>query len=631
MANKKKTYKFPKYAPGGEFGNFVKNGALAYGDALGGAVGLSNIVTEDDYSGKSAGTFSKIGDTGGQIAGAVLPYALQAAGVPAPATKAAQGIIGGFNPQDSNAQQVPQQSQGMDPNKIAGMAQTGMQIYNMGSQMGAFRNGGIQYAQGGINAEVEMQENSVAPDGEFTQYNGPAHSQGGIKTHLDGGEKVFSDRLKMNGKTFADLNKAYNTKKEDKILEDSKTNPIQRLTAELMKGVKVRNSDKLFNEQEALKQSKLDKYAKRIGLSLDGKYPKGGMTPQQWDKQNIDRGWQVDPRQDYSKTTGTSVYKQYVDPAYKFTPDSTANSKWNIQGPNIDAFGTIPGNAVSTYQAPVNKIAIDTPVPPQYILQGQTTYQGKPAGYFRQGSPAPGTENDRFVFAGGQYVKMTKGGRMPLYFNGGYGPNIEPDNLPMSNTPMMDDANGGSPNWAGIATQIGLGLANNVGNIYDLSRANKVENTKFDRMTPSNLDPTAALNYNMVQGRKLNEDIRNASGGNASNYIQNRKDAAINQMMSNAQIRQSYANQNAGINNQAGMFNTGIANQEVVANEQNRAASRNLKSQAYSNIGQNIMGQYGDYKKGEMDQQKINMLGQYYSDPNFQKMVEEYKRTNRFK
>jgi len=208
-----------------------------------------------------------------------------------------------------------------------------------------------------------------------------------------------------------------------------------------------------------------------------------------------------------------------------------------------------------------------------------------------------------------------------------------PDNRmdAMSNTPMMDDTNGGSPNWAGIATQVGLGLANNVGNIYDLSRANKTETTTYNRMTPKQLDPTAALRYNDAQSRAYNEQLRNSSNGNSSTYIQNRKDGAINQMYANDQIRQQYANQNAQINNRAGEFNTGIGNQEIVANEQNRAASRNMKSNAYANIGQNIMGQYGDYKKGAMDQQKINMLGQYYSDPNFQRMVEEYKKTNGFK
>jgi len=67
-----------------------------------------------------------------------------------------------------------------------------------------------------------------------------------------------------------------------------------------------------------------------------------------------------------------------------------------------------------------------------------------------------------------------------------------------------------------------------------------------------------------------------------------------NQMLTNNRIRQDYANQNAGIKNQAAYYNAGIGDRETIANLANQAQSRNLKSSAYTNIGQNIMGQYRD-------------------------------------
>jgi len=146
---------------------------------------------------------------------------------------------------------------------------------------GYFRkNGGIQYSNGGtgqINAEVEKEENSLGPNGEFTQFNGNSHSQGGIKTDLPGNSMIFSDRLKLGKKTFAELNKVNNTSKEDKILESNKYGNTSKRTAELMKFAKNKNSEELFNAQEALKQAKVEAYAKKMGVAL----PQAQKTPEE--------------------------------------------------------------------------------------------------------------------------------------------------------------------------------------------------------------------------------------------------------------------------------------------------------------------------------------------------------------
>ena len=643
---KKKKLPLPKYYTGGELledtGNIYKNAGLGTADAIMSTVGLSNVVKDDDYSGAGSKFAKGYSNVIGGIGKAALPMA---ANVIAPgsgkAVSAAQGAIGQYNPQnvDEFGNPIVADTNTQKMNGIASVANAAIPMM--------MRNGGtMQYMNGGMNAEVEKQENTLNPDGSTNQYNGPSHEGGGIKTSLEPGTMIFSDRLKLGGKTFADLNKANNTVKEDKMLEESKSARV-RLTAELMKSAKNKNSEKLFEEQEALKQSKLTNYAKRIGMSPDGKYSNGGkVTPAQWDAQNTQKGWQVDPRMDYTKTQGTAVYKQYVDPAYKFTQDPNATSKWNIQGPGVDAFGTMPGNAVATYEQPVRQSSFETQPTPKWIPAEQTTYQGKPAGSFRSSTDAD--PNSRYVFAGGQYIKMSNGDRMPKYEGGGYGPNYQaldytdpssrnivdrnremgmPDNRidAMSNTPMMDDTNGGSPNWAGIATQVGLGLANNVGNIYDLSRANKTETTTYNRMTPKQLDPTAALRYNDVQSRAYNEQLRNSSNGNSSTYIQNRKDAAINQMYANDQIRQQYANTNAGIQNQAGYYNAQTGDRESDANAMNRAAGRNIKSNAYANIGQNIMGQYGDYKRGQNDQDMLEMYGTMYPENKYNPAYQNYR------
>ena len=392
-------------------------------------------------------------------------------------------------------------------------------------------NGMMVYNNGGMqpNAEVEKQENTLNPDGSTYQFDGPSHANGGIKTNLEQGTMVFSDKLKLPGtrKTFADLNKPNLTIKEDKMLAKT-TNPTERLTAELMKMAKNKNSKSLFAQQESLKQNKLSNYAKRLGINSSS-FQNGGI-------------------------------QKY------------------------------PGGG--TYVGPMDE---GIEMPAKYDQRGggdPTEYLNKPI--FNEGSVWEDVYNKGLA-----------------------------DN---SKTPAITDSADPSKgfNWGTIGTQLGLGIANNLGNIYDLKRANDVENTTYNRVTPQKVDPTAALRYNDAQSRAFNEALRNSSVGNSSTYIQNRKDAGIQQMYANDQIRQQYANTNAQIQNQANYYNAGIGDKEFDANAMNRSKARDIKSNAYANIGQNIMGQTKDYKMDNLDKDKLKILAQYYNDPTFQKMLKEY-------
>lgn len=147
------------------------------------------------------------------------------------------------------------------------------QGYKMGGQMQYAMGGEIQYANGGtgeINAEVEDNENAIGPNGEFTQFSGPTHAEGGIETDMAPGTMIFSDKLKMPGskKSFADLNKLYDTNKEDDVLSSEKSNNTLKLTAMLMRDAKLKQSLALFQEQEQFKQDKVAAYAKRMGVQI---------------------------------------------------------------------------------------------------------------------------------------------------------------------------------------------------------------------------------------------------------------------------------------------------------------------------------------------------------------------------
>lgn len=90
----------------------------------------------------------------------------------------------------------------------------------------------------------------------------------------------------------AELGAKYTTKKEDKVLDDDMANPSAKLTAKLKAEIKQKKLDELFNAQEQMKQSKLNKYAEKLGIKLPQgnsqfanqetqKFPYGGLTGQQ--------------------------------------------------------------------------------------------------------------------------------------------------------------------------------------------------------------------------------------------------------------------------------------------------------------------------------------------------------------
>jgi hypothetical protein len=128
------------------------------------------------------------------------------------------------------------------------------------------------------NAELELEETFQTPDGTVGQVNAPSHEEGGIEVNLPEGTRVFSDRLKYKGKTFAKLTKPINSKiaKIEKQLESNpmdyrKKNSLTLLNQQL---------DHYFNIQEASKkqaETKRSLNTMRKGGLI--KYNLGGGTP----------------------------------------------------------------------------------------------------------------------------------------------------------------------------------------------------------------------------------------------------------------------------------------------------------------------------------------------------------------
>jgi hypothetical protein len=94
------------------------------------------------------------------------------------------------------------------------------------------------YAGGGqipqnIPVEVEGEEMYEMPNGQTGEFQGPKHENGGIPIALPEGTKIYSDRLKVNGKTMAARKekREANIKKLEKLLTK---NPSDRFIKEAL-------------------------------------------------------------------------------------------------------------------------------------------------------------------------------------------------------------------------------------------------------------------------------------------------------------------------------------------------------------------------------------------------------------
>ncbi len=124
------------------------------------------------------------------------------------------------------------------------LAENGMQIKEIGGK-------------GQPNVEVEKSEVIMLPDGFSQQIQGKKHSEGGEPLNLPSGSLVFSDKLKIETpkgkKSYSDLAKPFETKKNADLLVSKSADDIQKKTAEMMIGAKKEKLEQLFQIQEEQK------------------------------------------------------------------------------------------------------------------------------------------------------------------------------------------------------------------------------------------------------------------------------------------------------------------------------------------------------------------------------------------
>ncbi len=153
-----------------------------------------------------------------------------------------------------------------------------------------FARGGmvLDYNDPNANAELELQETFQMPDGTVGNVDGPSHENGGIAVDLPEGTRIWSDKLKHNGKTFAKHTKPI-TNTIAKLEKQIEKNPVNSDAKENSIALLKNQLDYYFDTQESNKQNTEMKRTLREGGMIkraDGSYSKRGL----WDNIRANKG-----------------------------------------------------------------------------------------------------------------------------------------------------------------------------------------------------------------------------------------------------------------------------------------------------------------------------------------------------
>jgi len=122
------------------------------------------------------------------------------------------------------------------------------------AEMGAQITKRLNTPYGANNVEIEGGEFIQLPDFNTEYAEGPSHAQGGIKTNLPEGTRVYSDHLKPEGskKTFAQLAKKYDISGYKTTIDDPFKKQVDKDTATIMLKRNQAKLDELFNNQQSM-------------------------------------------------------------------------------------------------------------------------------------------------------------------------------------------------------------------------------------------------------------------------------------------------------------------------------------------------------------------------------------------
>ena len=236
--------------------------------------------------------------------------------------------------QQNRINNVKADSEASNSGLVQGLGVAGNLLMQVGLSQGSFGEGAggqfadaalpilgnMEFANGGrVPVEVEGGEVAETPQGELLDFDGPGHENGGIDADLEPGTEIFSDRIKIKGKSMADR-KVKRERKEMTLEKLLSKNPTDALT---------KNAQKRTKETHAI-QENFDKSVQEIVSSIEQlqqQFAYGGEV------ENYANGGTVDPDPP-TKRAKLLARLQSLNIAM----DHTADSFQNLQEADVQGF-----------------------------------------------------------------------------------------------------------------------------------------------------------------------------------------------------------------------------------------------------------------------------------------------------
>ncbi|MGL6106294.1 MAG: hypothetical protein ACRC0V_11210, partial [Fusobacteriaceae bacterium] len=157
--------------------------------------------------------------------------------------------------------------------KLADFVKKNKETIQLGSNIAATAPNMFAYG-GKVPVEVEGNEAAETPNGQLLDFKGPSHNNGGIDVDLPQGTNVFSDRIKIKGKSMADRKKN----------RERKTNALSKILNNNKQDLFVKNALGRVEETNAIEEQQdldIQTFINQTKEAINGK-PKLG-----WGEENL--------------------------------------------------------------------------------------------------------------------------------------------------------------------------------------------------------------------------------------------------------------------------------------------------------------------------------------------------------
>ena len=497
------------------------------------------------------------------------------------------------------------------------MAGQGAKIGSMFGPVGTGIGAGVGLVGGailgGIKGEQEQQEKfdilkdqnyanggpldpfSFAMGGDIDEINGPSHENGGVEmgpnAEVEGGEVkvddyIFSDRLgKPDSKsTFAD--EAKKIKKKYELRDDDITKESQ--AAELTELMQANESARMEEEAKEQAANPVQQEQPQAPMQEQGGAPMPPM-PEEFALGGPLKDFDPDPTGSMNKVTEFLAANPDFISQMSGMPGNKSNSP---QGP-IDFSNMNPDVESGAYNAGVRDLSTNE--------EGNGISKASP----RSGNIPSTVPNNQLDTRGltPPASNTPQGGIQRVQpKSGAITPQQGKQTLDKNGLPAMPNTT--DPTKFQFGNEEKAMLASSLPALDNMIKGMKPETTKFDRVTAENisLQPQrdSAERQTAIARSIQRENARGSRSSGEALAAASSGNAALTENLT-GNLMQSYmseANANAQINNQVNQANTQISNQEIIANEQNRAMASTLKNMGLSDMSNNYQGYIKDKKMG---------------------------------